>query len=407
MLRRPRKISAEPALVVLAMAVLLVAFHLITAPLTANGGGYDSVKYRQLVAAFSSGVPVEVDSPYAFRILPSAIVAWSGLDVVLGFYVLNVAAMLGAGLVLLAFLRQCGVPSPLRVYAVLWWAVLPFSLRFVVHYPVLVDGVGFLFAVSLLYAAMSRRLLVFAVLFAGAVLTRENLLVLAPLPLLRSVGRTERLRALLACVPAVASLVVIHAWPVITPTPGSLSTAEYIGFHAAVIVTNAGDQATRLVLSPLLALGLLLAMVAARPIAIARVFAREGGWVFFLVASLVSATLGGLDHDRYLLLIVPVLLVAICRAYAGVWGTKSLLALTAGQLVCARALVPMAGDETTHFSWMVSSAPISELLQRSAAIGALVFVAAVWLRLSARPRAKARAASTEDIDFARSGASSD
>jgi predicted membrane protein len=97
--------------------------------------------------------------------------------------------------------------------------------------------------------------------------------------------------------------------------------------------------------------------------------------------------LGGLDHDRYLLLIVPLLLVAVFRAYPRAWRTEWLIALTIGQLVCARAVVPMAGDASTHFALMVQSAPIAQLLDTSAVIGSVVVLAALLLRLNLRSMA--------------------
>ncbi len=381
-----RNISLEPSLVVVALTLLLVAFHLITAPITVNGGlGYDGILYARMVEVLRGGAAIDVASPYVFRILPAAIVAWSGLDVVLGFYVLNVAATLAAGLVLLAFLRHCGIGAPLRGYAVVWWALLPFSLRFAVHDPVLVDGIGFLFAIALLYAAMTRKLLIFAVLLAAAVLTRENLIVLAPLPILRSFQWNERARATLASVPALALLVAIHAWPIITPDRATPSSAEFVGYDAYLIVTNADDQATRLVLSPILALGILFSLVAARPVAVARAFGGEPGWTLYAVSTLLCATLGGLDHDRYLLLLVPLLLVAVGRAYPRVWRTEWLVGLTILQLVGTRALVPMAGDASAHFALMASSAPIAQLLETSGVIGSVIVVVALLLRLNWSP----------------------
>jgi len=381
-----RRISAEPAIVVAALAALVIAFHLITEPIAVNGGlGYDGILYARMVEVLKGGAAMDVASPYVFRILPAAIVAWSGLDVVLGFYVLNVAATLAAGLVLLAFLRQCGIGAPLRGYAVVWWALLPFSLRFAVHDPVLVDGIGFLFAAALLYVVMTRRLLIFAVLLVAAALTRENLIVVAVLPILRSLQWSERARAGLASVPAIAVLVAIHAWPVIAPDPGTPTTAEFVGYNAYQILTNTDDQATRLLLSPLLAFGIVFAMAAARPIAVARTFARETGWSFYTVSTLVFAALGGLDHDRYLLITVPLLLVAVCRAYPLRWRMEWLVGLTVAHIACVRALIPMAGDETTHFGLMVQTAPISQLLLTSAVLGLFVALAALWMRVKLRP----------------------
>jgi hypothetical protein len=399
--RRDRRISAEPAIVVVALAALLIAFHLITEPIAVYGGlGYDGILYARMVEVLRSGSAIDVASPYVFRILPAAIVAWSGLDVVLGFYVLNVAATLAAGLVLLAFLRHCGIGAPLRGYAVVWWALLPFSLRFAVHDPVLVDGIGFLFAIALLYAVMTRRLLIFAVLLVAAVLTRDNLIVLAPLPLLRSFHWSGRARAVLVAVPAMAVLLAVHLWPIIAPDRTTPSSAEFVGYDTYLIVTNSDDQATRLLLSPLLALGILFSLAAARPIAVARAFAREAGWTFYAVATLLCATLGGLDHDRYLLLIVPLLLVAVFRAYPPAWRTEWLIGLTIGQLVCTRALVPMAGDASTHFALMVQSAPIAQLLDTSAVAGSVVVLAALLLRVNLRSMATLASSRSDRSDVA-------
>jgi len=115
------------------------------------------------------------------------------------------------------------------------------------------------------------------------------------------------------------------------------------------------------------------------------VFGREPGWTLYAVSTLLGATLGGLDHDRYLLLLVPLLLVAVGRAYPHVWRTEWLVGLTILQLVCTRALVPMAGDASAHFALMASSAPIAQLLETSGVIGSVIVVVAVLLRLNWNP----------------------
>src|SRR5881397_2402647 len=117
---------AAPALSVAVMTGLLFTFRFNTSvlQLTAERRA-DAVEYVRLVEGLRSVASAQPEAPFAFRILPAAIVAATGLDPSLGFFVLDVAAILGTALVLLHLLRPWVAPAG-AVMAVVGWSLLPY-----------------------------------------------------------------------------------------------------------------------------------------------------------------------------------------------------------------------------------------------------------------------------------------
>lgn len=369
-----------PTVTVLLLACIFALLWLDTRPLDVNDGfGYDGLEYARLALSLRSGTPMEIDSPQVYRVVAPAIVALSGLEVRLGFFVLNVAADLGSGLLLLVLLKRYGAAPGAAVLAIVWWGVLPFALRKELHTPVLVDAVSFFVLTALLLAAIARQHLLFAVLLAVGVLTRESLLLVAPFLILRAVPLGWRVTATAAAavIPALAALTLIHVAPPAPPRPGSLDTAAYLAFHSYLIAANIDGDALRALLGPLFGLGGLLSVALGRLRALRQLLATEPGWLYLLIAISTAATIGGLDHDRHVLEVAPILLLV---GFAGTArGFVLLLAapLTLLHVVATRSLVPLSAGETAHRSVSLSTMPESDLL----AAAAWPFVAVVAIAL--------------------------
>lgn len=372
--------AVAPTVTVVLLAGILALLWLDTRPLDVNDGfGYDGLEYARLALSLRSGTPMEIDSPQVYRIVAPAIVALSGLEVRQGFFVLNVGADLGSGLLLLVLLKRYGARPGAAVLAIVWWGVLPFALRKELHTPVLVDAVSFFLLTALLLAATARQHLLFAVLLTVGVLTRESLLLIAPFLVLRAVPLGWRVTATAAAamIPALLALTVIHVAPPAPPRPGSLDTAEYLAFHTYLIAANIDGDALRALLGPLFGLGGLLSVALGRLRALRQLLSTDPGWLYLLFAISTAATIGGLDHDRHILELAPVLLLV---GFAGTarWSVPLLaVPLTALHLVATRSLVPLSAGEAAHRSVSLSTMPGGDLL----AAAAWPFVAAVAIAL--------------------------
>src|SRR5439155_1359492 len=107
---------AGPAL---AVAIAAVAF-LVLAPFTPriafnDGLGFDGRVYAWLTQALRGDHSVAVVPPWSFRLVPSAIVALSGLEVKLGFLLLDLFSALGSAWLLYRLLRHYAVSPALSL----------------------------------------------------------------------------------------------------------------------------------------------------------------------------------------------------------------------------------------------------------------------------------------------------
>lgn len=330
-------------------------------------------------------------APHAYRLLPAAIVAASALEPRAGFLALNLAASMGSAVLLLALLRRSGTPRSAGLVAVLWWAVLPQTVRQVIQYPTLVDAVGFFLLLALLHAALARRVALFAITLVAAALSRENLLVTVPFLFfqLAPLGLGPALaRAGLAALPATLVLVAVRVWPPLPLDPRlSLDLSTLLTFHVVTIALDVDGRLGRFLAGPVLALGLFPA--------VALLSGRRGldflrsrwEWMSYLGLTVAVSFLGGVDHDRYAVPLVP-LLALLGFATGAAWPRSAgvVAALTALHLVATRALIPVAGDERSYFETMVSTMTLATLATLTLVVLLCSGLAAAVL-LSARRRA--------------------
>ena len=152
------KLSLPPTIVGLGITLLaLVLFALLTPPITFNDGlGNDGKRYADLTEGLR-GKPADLPwGPLAFRLLPSALVAWLPFDIPTGFLIVNVLSVLGAAILLVRLLARFAVPPQITMVALIWWLSLPMGVRWDIYYPVLGDAFGFFVLVALIVCALER-----------------------------------------------------------------------------------------------------------------------------------------------------------------------------------------------------------------------------------------------------------
>jgi hypothetical protein len=331
---------------------------ILTPPITFNNGlGNDGEIYANLAESLRGNVAEPPWGPFAYRVLPSAFVAWMPFDIPTGFLIVNILSVLGSAILLLRLLDRYGVPSRVALLALVWWIGLPMGVRWDIYYPVLGDAYGFFVLVALILCALERRLVLFAVALVAGVLARENLVLTIPL-LWRAHVRSAPLRWTvlvgLAVVPAVAALLVVRAFPPIAPAAGSnsLSQSIVIAYEVVLTITNYGGQAWRALLAAPLSLGLLLVIPLLRFRRTLRFLSREMPWTYFALVAVVLAFVGGRDNDRYFYILAPLLLILTFAVHADLWRSwPRVAALTGLQLVALRVGWPIGTTEHDYLQY--------------------------------------------------------
>ncbi|HEV2251360.1 MAG TPA: hypothetical protein VGT60_12730 [Candidatus Limnocylindria bacterium] len=349
------------------IAVLAVATLLrpITPALEFNSGfGFlDGQSYGAMARTFRTGERFDILSPYVFRVLPAALVAWSGASYRLGFLVLNVLGYVVAAVALYGLMAHYAIRSRTALLLVVWWAVLPAGVRLAEYYPVLVDGVGSAFSGALLWAAATGISIAFMAVLMLGVLARENLLVLAPLPFLaqRRAGLVGAARqATVLALPAVATLLWVHRWPPI-PAANGFSMFDDVMRNWGWFTQNADARFWRFLAAPPLTLGMFFAVPLLHPRRSLAFLREHPEWIYYLAVSLALAPIGGGDFDRFAFLLAPalVLLTATVATFDG----PRMVLYTLMHLIGVRALIPVGSGEASYRAYNVATMDLATLVQ--------------------------------------------
>jgi hypothetical protein len=409
LLRRFRDfvIANEPlAGPLLAVAIAALVFALLapfTPPIAFNNGlGYDGRVYADLTAAMRGDHSGTVVPPWSFRLLPSAIVAASGLDVRLGFLLVNLLAGLGSAWLLYRLLRHYEVSPPLILLAVGGWAVLPLGLRWAIYYPVLPDTLGFFLLLALIVTGLEGRFLLFAGLLIAGALTRENLIAMGPFLWFIHVRRDPlgvTVRSLAVGLAAVAVYFAVRVFPVVPPPLEYENWAERynIGVNLRQVFENYDAHAWRYGLAALLSLGMFFALPFAWPRQVLALLGRERHWAYYLVMTFVVALVGGRGDDRYLYALAPALAVFVVRVapstlWRSAWRVGALAVL---HLLAVRFLWPVGASESEFLQYEVSAMPVDRLTALTILCGVLAIVGLAVARVNLRALDHARGAKAE------------
>jgi hypothetical protein len=374
-------LSAHPTIAAVGLTLVVTAIFVMLTPRIAfnDGLGNDGTDYANLTLALR-GEPAEAPwAGFAYRLLPSALVAVMPFEVVTGFLVVNVLAVLGSAILLVRLLARYEVSPTVRLLALFWWLCLPMAVRWDVYYPVLGDAFGFFAVLVLIVCALERRLVLFAIALVAGVLARENLVVAIPFlwrTNLRSTPWRWTLVVALVSVPTIAALFLIRAFPPVEPSAGSdpLSQSVIVASQIAWIIQNRFGEAWRVLLAGPVSLGLLLLIPLIRFREALRFLSREMHWLYFGVATVVFSVIGGRDTDRYLYVLAPLLLVLTFGVHGDLWRSwPRATALTVLQLVALRAGWPTG---TTEHDYLQYTTGFMEL-DRLAAIALVVALTSV------------------------------
>ena len=327
-----RKALSPHVFIALTAVALFAGLHATTGRIETNGGvGYDGVDYmRMLMGQLDDGTPVTELRPMIV-LLNRPLYSRLGKPIET-FVVMNHVYVFVLAMGLLWLLDRYGASTSVKWYSVLSvFLTIPVA-RLPAYYPVLID-LGAAAAITLAVACVVRGNRVgAAVACVAAALSREFGIVAALFGLHRDLRSHTPARQIAATyLPAVAAwvgirLVVEFLWD----GAGSLQQSEwllrnremwrdplFVGFFAYFVLTSFG--------------GLTLA-IAADGRRFLTFLRREPEWITFAVPIVAVTAIGGLDTVRYLIWLVPAVVVAFAVLSQG-WSGVQRAVLFAGAAV--------------------------------------------------------------------------
>ncbi len=372
--------ASERSLVSVLFIAISVAALLMQTSARVRG---DAEQYQRMASLYAEGFSgVSALPPFVFRVatpwlaaradaivtpivprwLDLAIDDASGLDGVLGFYAVNIAASFAVAMVLLSYLRVFVRTAWIRLALVAFWMLQWHTPpRYTYFMPVNVEPT-FLLAVTLVLLAIehvssgnrSRQAYLIAIIVLIGTLIREAMALLAVVSALhyyrdwrkRRVGHLELIPATLPLVATAAALVATRflAVPFLPSEPFAVPL-EMLREKSPV----SWFQAWFFVFGPI-SIGLMLATPALVP------FLRQRPHlVLYLAGVSLLAFVGGTDTERVLGWAFPVVLVLLgisLDEHLRTLRRRPLVALMllAGILISARIFWPIPGGEETHIA---------------------------------------------------------
>jgi hypothetical protein len=222
--RRERSLSSRVLIAIVATTVAFLCFRPLAAPFSS-----DETFYLRM----STGL-FDVPPEYRYRVLSPFLVALSGMGLY-GFWLLAIICLAGSYVAFEAYLRAMSFTADEALVGVATMATLFFTTINGLGYPILPDQLMLLLIVAALLAAVSERWFLFASILALGVANKENIVYVVPAVIFLRAEREglalAAFRTALLCVPAAATIAVIHMMLRGTLGPSYIFSTLFLNFH--------------------------------------------------------------------------------------------------------------------------------------------------------------------------------
>jgi hypothetical protein len=311
--------------IALPLLILLPTWLSTSTPAYETGLRSDQLHYAAMALRDIAPARLYATAPWCWRILTPLQVSFLPVgeapfhDVIANFKVLAFVSNWLSLVLLYALLRRLGAVPAARIFGVLAYAGIHWTLKFSFRAPAYVDFQMQTLVLAILYCAIARRYWVTLALFALAAVQKEAALLLIPAV---AVHRFRTRRAFdaadglwLACavaLPAAALLAVRTAIPPINPYSAT-RVARW------VLTQQLPDPSfwPRFLVAVFSGLGILPLVLAWRWRAVGRCLRENPHWMALLACGLL-ALFGGIDKARLFLPLTPVVVVLAVAA----WGPE-------------------------------------------------------------------------------------
>lgn len=372
------------------LAVTLVAAYglaWMTTWQTAAGDGYgfDGLIYGQMAVDPRAPAP----PPQSYRSLVPLVAHGFirlGAATFTAFYLVNALSYAGAGWVAYALARRLDASAPVAIAAAITLLTTKLSLKFWLHYPVLTDAMGLLLLLTVLYATVARRHVLYLAAMTAAMFCRENLLVLVGFHVLfhfrerKSLPRFA-LVLLIQLVPIAAFWWSRHH-PLHPPSEWYDALVTFVFYGSHFLATP--EQQARFLVAHLNALGVLALMPLFFWRELWQFAKRYYEWTYYVAISLCLTAGGGLDLDRFATWQAPALVAFVVwlSRHKHAPSTHSLLVLFLLQLVAME--LPLGWPSSEDFYFFMNAAQATGWGYTVGVVGAVVIALGAWLVLEPR-----------------------
>jgi hypothetical protein len=371
------------AAVVLPLAILLPTWLATPTPEHAGGLRADQLYYAAMALRDSAPERLSHVAPWCWRVLtPFQVSLWpigaeAYPDAIQHFKRLAFASNWLSLVLLYALLRRLGAGPAARVFGVLAYAGIHWTVKFSFRAPGYVDFQMQLLVIAVLLCMVARRTWLMLPLFALAAIQKETTLLLLPaVALQRWNHRSERSitdAAWLAGVLALPLVALVWVRSSITPV-NDFSAAAAVG---RVLAGQLLDPAfwPRFGIAIFSGLGILPLLLAWRPHATAEFVRKEPHWGVALAGCLLALA-GGVDKARLFLPMTPVIVVIVVC----VWQPALCNIAQSGRRLAWLILTLLLNAYLGHHFEPMGEA--GSALERLAPIHAQGSFAGAWLRVA-------------------------
>lgn len=325
-----------------------------------SGYGHDGMHYGKIADSFTP-FKTPVHTPFCYRIFPSILVFYSGMQTFQGFHMINFISYVLSCILMYRLLRFFQLDTYFAVLGVLLLIALKFGVKYWIYYPVLNDGTGTLLLLSVLYFTLSQNHLLYLLTMIIAVFCRENLLALILFQILYTLSRSPHVKTLilmtmLNLIPIIVFIINRH-FPLVLP----ITETPYLSpFDLAEDFLLNTERKLRFVLGHIKSLGILCIFPFFAIRETCQFLGRHPYWIYYLLINLVMSAVGGEDVERYALWQAPLLIIILLRTlslkFSFDLGSKMLIHFVLLQLIWSEIFFYWRSDEAFYFSRYVAYA---------------------------------------------------
>lgn len=313
----------RPGLTVCVFALLPYALGAFTTPTIAFGRGlyglgygHDGLLYGQMAEQFGDE-SLQVAGPMNQRILVPALVYYSGLNTFTGFRLLNTLAHIASCWLLYRIVLHHGLDRVAALASVFAFATLKFGTRFLIYYPILMDGVGMALMLAVILTSLQHRTTLYMLSLCLAATCRENIFALIPFYLIlnwrRASSRNQRGWMIAAQLLPITLLLYARLDPLIPASGEGISTTDEVAKWIRNFFQFEGRTLRALAAYPL-SLGPVLGLVLLHFREAGTFAQRYPAWAYYVAITLGMSLVGGFDVERFAIWQFPAFAIFIAWA---------------------------------------------------------------------------------------------
>jgi hypothetical protein len=277
------------------------------------------------------------------------------VNTITAYRVINAVAFFLCCFLIAEIVRMLGANSREVIAGICFFATLKFGMKFTVYDPVLTDGLGTALLLTIIYATLARKSVLYLTAMFLGVLCRENLLPLSVFYVLFGLSRSESrkdlaIRVALSALPIFLFL-FYRSHPLVLPDPKSGISAGGQIRKALFSISLLPETQGRFLVAIVNALGVMAVVVLSNFKAFLSFLKSNVHWGYYVLISFLLGILGG--DERLIMLQFPLfiyLTLVFVRDGTPSKSTNCLPLLVILQLIAGETFLPWRGSEKFYLT---------------------------------------------------------